>query len=238
MPFQPASSSSSSRGTSAEESTQVWPLRRHVTTVRPSASSARMTVPSTVDSSASSGLIERVAADHGVGDLAAVLLVEHRARLAPADLVGARAGGLPAELPGEVGEHDVVLALAQHLRLRRHRRDRGRRRLHGGRRHVLDVRPTADEHDRGEHRGERPGQPAPGHRIPPSRVRADGRRSPWRRPGAERASTRVRRASGAPVDSAAVAIALRPACWRTSAALYEGSEAARASTAARRSGSR
>ena len=55
MPFQAASVRSSSRETSFEESTQVWPLRRQVTTSRPSAFSARSTVPSRVARVASSG---------------------------------------------------------------------------------------------------------------------------------------------------------------------------------------
>ena len=160
MPFQAASSSSSSRETSpfTTERTQVWPLRSQVTTVRSSeVVSDRSSMPSRVALSASPGFDERVAVDHGVGDPLAVLLVEDRAGVAPVDLVGARPDRLPAELARVVGEGDVADLLVQQLRGRRDGGDlRGRRPLGGGR-DVLDARAAADEHDGGEGDGQRAG---------------------------------------------------------------------------------
>ena len=196
--------SSSSRETSFEESTQVWPWRRQVTTSRPSAFSARSAVPSRVARVASPGCGERVALDDRVGDPLAALLVEDRARVAAADLVGARPDRLPAELAEEVGEDDLADALAQHLGARRDGADGGGRRPDRGGRDVLDPRAPAHQHHRGQHDRERPRHqararpadpPEPGARLRPA--------VPVAAPRVARPSTRVRSASGAPVDSAA-----------------------------------
>ena len=107
LPFQPARASSSARGTSLEESTQVWPRRRQVTTSRPDARSARIDGALDGGPVGRVGLVERGAGDDGVGDPLAVLLVEDGAGGAALDLVRAGADGLPAELADVVGEADV-----------------------------------------------------------------------------------------------------------------------------------
>src|SRR5215218_8058281 len=55
---------------------------------------------------------ERLAADDRVGDVATLLAVEHGPGVAALDVVGARAVGLPPELALEVGEADLLDAVA------------------------------------------------------------------------------------------------------------------------------
>ena len=220
--------------------TQVWPPRFQVTTVAPSSSSARTTVPSTSVLLALVGPARARRRRRSCRRSACRPSRRRRCACRALDLVRAGADRLPPELREVVGEDDVLDVLLQ-------QRDVagtaptlavGARTAAAATSSTPGAPPTEHDARRSPRRPRRPPAPHPAIGSPRAGCVRTAGGPRGGDPVAASPSTRERSASGAPVLSAAVAIASRPSCCSASAAAKLGSAAARVSTAERSSGSR